>query len=102
MALEFIGDVLGDDKSLGGDARLPIIYDARFDRCLSRFIDVGARHDNERIAPAQFEHRLSESFARGAPHRATRRGAPGDSGGYDERIIERAFDLIGTDEQSLK
>ena len=64
-ALEFIGDFLGHDEAFCGNARLAIIDNSRFDRGLYSLIEIGARHDDERIAAAEFEHDLLDLLRRG-------------------------------------
>ena len=57
-AFEFVGDALVDDEALGRDARLPVVDETRLNRHLHGLLQIGARHHDERIAAAQFEHSL--------------------------------------------
>ena len=53
------------NKALGCNARLPVVLDARVDRGRNRRVQIGARHYNERIAAAQFEHDFLDALGGG-------------------------------------
>src|SRR5690606_37836180 len=51
-------DGLVHDEPFGGDAGLAVVDGPGSYRRLDRILESGARHYDERIAPAQLEHRL--------------------------------------------
>src|SRR5205814_9769079 len=67
---EFIGELIVyismNDKALRGDARLPVVDDARLHGDLHRLIEIGARHHHERVASAELEDTLLDTLRRGA------------------------------------
>ena len=53
----------------------PLLIDARLDGGLDRRVEIGARHDDERVAAAQLEHGLLELLAGGGCHLRARRAS---------------------------
>ena len=62
--LKFLGNRLRDDKSLGVDAGLAIVEDARFHGRGDRFVEIGAGHHDERVAAAEFQHDFLNALGR--------------------------------------
>ena len=92
----------GDDEALRRDAGLPAIHAARFHTRRGRIFQIGARHNDERIAPAQLQHALLD-LPRG-PTRHLRAGAfaPGQGHGLHSRIVNHRGGCFGFDQQRLK
>ena len=64
----------------------PVLIVRALTAVLNAEFEVGARHDDERIAAAEFEHAFLD-FARGrARHRAAGFLAAGQRDGFDARI----------------
>ena len=99
---EFTEDLFGYDEALGGDARLPVVDRSRGHRGLDRFIEIRARHHDERIAAAKLQHRLLDGLSRDACDVASGGLAPGQRDGGDTRIFDDPIDLIRRDQQGLK
>ena len=58
LLLEIVGDLLVDDEALRGDAGLAVVHDARLHGGRHGVVEIGGRHDDERIAAAELEHGL--------------------------------------------
>ena len=71
--LERVGDVVVHDEPLGRDAALPVVLHARRHRGLRGLLEVGRRHDHERVAAAELEHDRLELLARDACRSNARR-----------------------------
>ena len=99
---EFGSDALRHNESLGRDAGLAIVLDARLDCGCGGFLQVGAGHDNERIAPAEFQHNLLDSFRGSNTHLYSRTFTTRERCRSDTRIGQNAFHFVGTDQQRLK
>ena len=100
--LELVEDLLVHDEALGRDAGLAVVDDARLHGRGGRGIQIGAGHDDERVAAAQLQHRLLDVLAGRCRHRAARRLAAGERHGADARVGDHARPPRGADEQRLE
>ena len=91
-----------NDKALGGDAGLAIIDDAGFDGGGGGFFEVGAGHDDEGIAAAEFQHNFLDALGGGNADLDAGLLAAGERGGGDTRIIEDAVHLRSADQKRLE
>ena len=81
----------------------PLLMVRAFDRRRCRSVEVGARHDDERIAAAELEDRLLDAAARRGWRRcAPARSLPVSVDGGDARIVEQPAHRRGRDQQRLK
>src|SRR5580700_3538705 len=87
-ALEFLGDALVDDETLSRDAGLPVVDETRLNRHLDGLLHVGAWHDDERVAAAEFQHGLLDLLSCFAGYLTPRRFAAGQRDGLDARVID--------------
>src|SRR5215831_9023476 len=76
---ERLGNALVNDKSLGSDARLPVIDDPGLDRGLNGAIQIRAGHDDERITSSELKHRFLDGLTRGRSHASACTHAAGKS-----------------------
>ena len=90
------------DEALRGDAGLAGIDRPRRHPGLDRRFEIGARHDDERVAAAQFENTLLDLARGGARHFAAGAFAAGQRHGFHARIVDQAPRLFRLDEQRLK
>ena len=102
FALEFIGNLIVNDKPFCSDTGLPVVHDTRLDRCRDRLVQIRARHDDERIAAAQFEYHFLDVLRGGNANLDSSSFTPGKRGSRYARIGQHAVDLVGADQQCLK
>ena len=69
---KFVVNLVRDEKPLRRDARLATVNCPCFDCGAERGFEIGARHHNERIAPAEFEHTFLDVPRGEAGNRASR------------------------------
>ena len=79
------------DKTLCGDAGLPIVLAAGSRRHLCSGVEVGARHDNERVATSQFEDARLYHFARYRCDGCARRARTGESYGGHTAVTDHCL-----------
>src|ERR1051326_2305481 len=101
-ALKLFINLTGDDEAFRGNARLAIIDRAGFDGGRNRFVEVGGRHHDERIAATEFEHCLLDLLAGDARDTRARRFAAGQRRGHNARICENVSNFIRANQQRLK
>lgn len=91
-----------NDEPFRGDARLAAVDDSGLDCRIRGLVQVSARHNDERIAAAEFENGFLDLLACLAGHVAA--GGLTACQGYsrDAGVIKHAWNLIGFDEQRLK
>ena len=100
--LELRGNPRVHDEALGGNATLPVVDGARLNAYPRRPFEIRTGHHDERIAPAQFQHRLLNLPARLAGHLRARRLAASERHGLYAWIADHALHLRGADQQPLK
>src|SRR5262249_26766980 len=91
-----------DDEAFGGDARLSVVDRTGRDRGLYRFLQIGAWHNDERIAAAKLEHGFLDDLAGFARNLTARGLAPSQRNCFDSIVLDHALDFIGTDQERLK
>src|SRR3954453_1001105 len=101
-ALELVRNRFGNDETFGRDARLPVVDDASIHRSRNRRLQIGARHHDEWIAPAQLKNYLLNTLRRGDAYLHSGFLAAGQGCGEDARIVENVLHLLGPDEQRLE
>jgi hypothetical protein len=98
-----------DDHALRADAGLARILDARLDALLHRLVQIGGRHDDERVRAAEFKHNFFEIAPGLFGDRDARTLAPcerhrdnpvirddiGDHAGFDRQILEQPLRPAG-------
>src|SRR6185503_15911845 len=90
------------DEAFRSNAGLSVINRARFYGRSYCFFEIRRRHDDERIAATEFEHRLLDLFPCDARHAAPCGFASSERCSDDTRVFEYALHNIGTNQQSLK
>ena len=85
---EIGGDALVHDETLGGDAGLAVVDGAGLGGHLGGTVEIGAGHDDERVAAAQFENGLLDLPARCGRHLRAGGLAAGEGGGANARIVQ--------------
>ena len=93
---------LGDNETLRRDAGLPGIDRARFHADFRRHFQIRARHDDERIAAAEFEHAFLDLPRGGAGDFAAGALASRQRDRFHARVFDHCARLLGFDEQGLK
>ena len=91
-----------NDKSLCGDARLPIVDDPRLHGSVDGIFEICRWHDHKRIAAAELEYALLDSLCRGASDARARGLASGQSRRLHAIIVDDLLNLLGRDQQRLK
>ena len=101
-ALEILGDRVHNDEALGRNAGLAVVNGARFHGRADRGGHIGARHDDEGITAAQFQHGFLDALAslRGNLHAG--RLAAGERRRHHARVVDYTGYLLGSDEERLK
>ena len=94
---ERVVDVGVDDHPLGADAGLAGVLDARLDRLLRRRVEIGGRHDDERVRAAKLEHHLLERLAGRLGDRPPGALAAGEGDGGDAVVGDQRRDRGGLD-----
>ena len=102
LRFELGGDGFGDDEALGGDAGLAVVDDAGLHGGGDGGVEIGAGHDDERIAAAEFEHNFLDALGGRDSDFDAGLLAAGERGGDHARIVQDGVDLLRADEQGLK
>ena len=102
LALELVGDGLGHDEALGGNAGLAIVLTCAPSPPCDGRVQIGAGHHNKRIAAAQFKHDFLDPLGRANANLNPRLFTARQSRGHDARIVQDRVHLSGADQQRLK
>ena len=102
LPFERLRDLVDHDEALRRDAGLSVVDDARPHAGLDRGVEIGARHHDERIAAAQFEHDLLEMTARLARDVGAGEFTSGQRHRRDARIGHELRHARDVDEQRLE
>jgi len=100
--LEFGINFLMHDEAFGRDARLTVIDGTGAHSRFHCFVQVSARHNNERIAPAQFKHGLLDLAASDGGHARASALAASQRSGDHTPISQDLLHGARLDEQRLK
>ena len=100
--LEPVIDTFVYDEALGGDTGLAIINSSRLHGRSDRALKVSARHYDECIAAAEFQHCLLDLLTRGCCHAAAGANTAGDRDCCDPFISDETIYPIRADQQRLK
>jgi hypothetical protein len=100
--LELGRDMLMHDESLRRDARLPVVDRSRPHGNVDGPGEIGAGHDDERIAAAELQHGLLEMAAGHTRDLTAGSFASRERRGGDPPIGEQCRDCVRADEQRLK
>src|ERR1700739_3659649 len=91
-----------DDESLGRDTGLPVVDYPGLHSCFHCLTKIRARHHNERIAAAKFQHTFFYLFTRGLGHTAARAYAAGKCDRHNATIGNNLVYAVWPDQQCLK
>src|SRR5207253_4925393 len=96
---ELLGDRLDDDESLGGDAALAAVDQARVGRSGGGEVEIRIFQDDERVAAAELEHGLLEHLPSPLSDLASGQLAARERDRDDPRIVDEAGDRRGFDQR---
>src|SRR5205823_13952301 len=99
---ELIVDFFRHNKTLGRDAGLAGILDARGYAGLERGFQICARHEEERIASAQLQDALFDLARSSAGDLAPCAFAARERDRFNSRVVNQAADCVCLDQQSLE
>ena len=99
---KLVVDLVGDEETFCRDAGLTTVDRARCHRRRDRVFEVGARHHDECVAAAEFEHAFFDVARGDAGHGAAGFLAAGERDRFHARIDNYLFNLFRFDEERLK
>ncbi len=91
-----------DDEPLGGDAGLAVVLHPAGDGGADRGVQIGRRHNDERVAAAELEHGRLDLVTGDSAHRLAGRLASGQRGRRDPGITQDGFDGSRANKQRLE
>ena len=86
-------------KRLAAMQLCPLFWQRLVAATFGGLVEVGRRHDDERVAAAELEHRLLQLLAGDRGHRLPGRGRAGERGGDDPVVAQHRLDVLAADEQ---
>ena len=99
---EGVVDLVCDEEPFGGDAGLTAVDATRAHGGLNGEVEIGGRHDDERVAAAKLKHGFLDEPAGLGTDRATGRLAAGEGDSCDPLVGEDGLDLVDFEQQGLE
>src|SRR6185437_12924812 len=102
LAFELFRDPAVNNKAFGRNAGLAVVNDTRLHRRFDRPFEIGARHNDKRVATTQLQYRFLDLLACGLRYAPSRADAAGQCHGGYARIGDDLRYTPGINQQGLK